>query len=557
MEKKAREYMEALTNGYIILILGVLPLYMKDGFNMIGDAKYLFFIRSALLLFCLSAAGAAVLLAVTQKKKNSIVGISGKSEAMKRSETQRSRQWSGTDSFVLLYGISTMLSYCFSEFRQEALWGYADWHMGMITQHLLVLSNFIISQYYKMEKFAWKVAGAVAFLVFLLGVLNRYSCDVIGTYREIDYWDWNRRHLLSTIGNINWYCGYVCLMCPLLLYLFWSRSGGPRMLGGVGSFISFATIFTQGSSSGFVGLGASMAVLLWASLKDQEKLKRFFQLFFMMSLMPPLLAWTSERFLPYELKMPKYDLACQLLFWKIWYVLIILAGLAVLFLHVWKKKGGKDFLKSGVWRRVYTITVTVILLAGALFILLCQLSEGFWKLAGGLPELRIQGEWGSGRGALWKVSVQCFLQGGWKQRLLGAGPDCFAGIIYKMFDMDQEVFMAGQWQGAIFANAHNEWLNMLITGGILGAAAYAGIFICSFIKCRKRAEKQPVLIAGMMMIAGYAANNFFGFQQAAVTPVMFVILGMLSAIVRLSPPQCSAKGDISACPAPIQSSYTN
>ena len=51
MEKKAREYMEALTNGYIILILGVLPLYMKDGFNMIGDAKYLFFIRSALLLF--------------------------------------------------------------------------------------------------------------------------------------------------------------------------------------------------------------------------------------------------------------------------------------------------------------------------------------------------------------------------------------------------------------------------------------------------------------------------------------------------------------------------
>ncbi|MDE7352461.1 MAG: O-antigen ligase family protein [Acetatifactor sp.] len=542
MEKKAREYMEALANGYIILILGVLPLYMKDGFNMIGDAKYLLFIRSALLLFCLSAAGAAVLLAVTRKKKCGAMRGTGQGIAVRWPKADRSLQWSLTDSFVLLYGISTVISYCFSEFRQEAFWGYVDWHMGLMTQLLLVWSYFFISRFYKREKFAWKVAGAAAFLVFLLGVLNRYSCDVIGTYREIDYWDWNRRHLLSTIGNINWYCSYACLMCPLLLYLFWSRSGGPRMLGGVGSFIGFAAIFTQGSSSGFLGLGASMAVLLWASLKDQEKLKRFFQLFFMMSLMPPLLARTSEQFLPYELKMPKYDLACQLLFWKIWYVAMALSGFAILFLYVWQKRGGRDFLKSGAWRRVYTIAVAVILLAGASFILLCQLSEGFWKLTGSLPELRIQGEWGSGRGALWKVSVQCFLQSGWKQRLLGAGPDCFAGIIYKMFDMNQEIFMAGQWQGAIFANAHNEWLNMLITGGLLGAALYAGIFICSFMKCRNRAEKHPVMIAGMMMIAGYAANNFFGFQQAVAAPVMFVVLGMLSAIVRFPPLKCSAKG---------------
>lgn len=525
--------MEALANGYIILILGVLPLYMKDGFVRIGDAKYLFFIRTALLLFGLSAAGALVLLAAVRKRKSSAADKSKKCERGRHFKILRRLYQPGTDGFVLLYGISTLLSYCFSEFRQDALWGFADWHMGLMTQLLLVWSYFFISRFYNREKFAWKTAGIAAFLVFLLGVLNRYSCDVIGTYRNIDYWDWNRRHLLSTIGNINWFCSYVCLMLPLFLYLFWSRKGGPRFLGGVGSFVSFAAIFTQASSSGFLGLGASMAVLLWVSLKDQEKLKRFFQLFFMMSSMPPLLAWTSERFLPYELKMPKYDLACQLLFWKSWYAAMALAGVAILFLYVWQKKGGRDFLKSGMWRSVCTAAALTVFAAGTLFVLLCQVSEDFWRLCGSIPALRIEGEWGSGRGALWKVSMQCFFQGGWKQKLLGAGPDCFADIIYKMFDMNQEIFMAGQWQGAIFANAHNEWLNMLVTGGILGVAAYAGIFICCFIKCGKRMEKHPVMIAGMMMIAGYAANNFFSFQQAAVTPLMFVILGMLESYGRV------------------------
>ena len=127
--------------------------------------------------------------------------------------------------------------------------------------------------------------------------------------------------------------------------------------------------------------------------------------------------------------------------------------------------------------------------------------------------------WGSGRGGLWRFAWQGFVQGGFRQKLVGAGPDCFANYIYSTLPATQLTPTEGFWTGTIYANAHNEWLNTLVTLGILGTAALAGLYIGSVRRYRK-------LPLGMLAVAMYGINSLISFQQVLSTPLLFMVLGL-------------------------------
>lgn len=508
MRKKTEDYMGAVANAYIILIAAVLPLYMEDGLTMIGDAKYIFFIKYSLLILVFSGAGLLVRLAVPRKEKQNF-------------------RWSVTDSFAVFYSLAVLLSYLFSDYRQDALFGYPDWHMGLVTQLLFVWIYFFLSRWYGGEKYIWWIVSIAAFGVFLLGVINRYCYDPLGNFAAVDHWDWNRLNLLSTIGNINWYCGYLCVMFPALLYFFWGGSVRYiRILGGLGSFIGFVTLYTQGSASGYAGVGAALLVLFLFSLSSVKRLRRFLGIVLTASLVPVLIAVTLP-WAPAGLSLPQ-DGTEEILFWKGWYAAALISGILFFLCLLWEKRwNGGTIRKTVRWGAAAAVAALLVL--GAVCVVLCQLSPGFFELLGSPSALKIHSQWGSGRGGLWQLSLRCFLEGDWKQKLLGAGPDCFAGVIYSMFDVESIVSLKGQWEGAVFANAHNEWLNMLVTGGVTGSVTYLGIFLSAAVRFRKRAAQFPLLIMGVMMIAGYCCNDIFSFQQSVSTPVMFVMLGIMES----------------------------
>ncbi len=78
-----------------------------------------------------------------------------------------------------------------------------------------------------------------------------------------------------------------------------------------------------------------------------------------------------------------------------------------------------------------------------------------------------------------------FLRGDLKQKLLGAGPDCFAGYLEQVLPGGTVLFDKGYFAGSIFTNAHNEWLTTLINLGVLGTAAYAAVFLTALRKYRR------------------------------------------------------------------------
>lgn len=513
MYNKVRGYLEAICSAYIMVMIGVLPLYMKDGLVMIGDAKFEMFFNNSVLFLAISVLGGILLMLTKEEKKSRFIS------------------WSKLDCAMILYGGATLLSFAMSSYKNIALWGDPDWHMGCITQLLLVWGYFFVSRFCSGEKFLWQIGSVAAVVVFLIGVINRMGYDPLRVFVNINYWDWNRLNLLSTIGNINWYCGYVCVAIPLLLYCYWSAEGIGRLLGGIGSTIGLLTLFTQGSQSGYLGLFGCMAVLFWVSLRDRKWMISFLRV---AGLIPIVVLFIRIVIMPWKLWLPNDDMI-QVILWDGWICMAFLL-IGILLLLTWReRKGCEDVLSSGKMQRIILLVVCILLVVGIVVFVLCQCSEKIWQMLGGSAILRVDADWGTGRGALWRAAVQCFVEGDWKQKLFGAGPDCYAQVAYSMTNLAQEMVVTGQWQDTVFANAHNEWLNMLVTEGILGATAYLAIFLSAFRRFLVKSKQNTFLIAGAMTIACYMLNNTLSFQQSIATPVMFVFLGMWEQGCRLLP----------------------
>lgn len=115
---------------------------------------------------------------------------------------------------------------------------------------------------------------------------------------------------------------------------------------------------------------------------------------------------------------------------------------------------------------------------------------------------------------------------GISRKLFGAGPDCYAIL---MESMGTRLAAEGQWESAVYANAHNEYLTMLINEGILGVVTYFGIYACVAARLASDKRRQPKTVLGILILTSYLGNQFFSFQQVISTPMMLMILGIMDA----------------------------
>lgn len=513
MRESAGGLLKTITVTYLMLMLVVLPLYMRDGLKRIGDAKYYFFRNVSLLLAAAWVVG--ICICFFQRRP------CGKDKP----------QWSAVDWCAALFGVSAIVSCVCSSYKEVAVWGYPDWHMGLVTQLLLVWSYFMVSRWYDGDLRLWAAAGITCGVVALLGALNRLGTDPLGVFRNMDFWDWNRRNLLSTIGNINWYCGYLCTILPVAVFFFWRGRGWLRAVAGVLLGIGIFSVFTQGSESGFVSVAAVFAVLLWCSLSGRRLLLRFLQTLLWIPGVC-LAGVLAVKVFRCGLFIPEGNFCVEVMFWKGWAGVLAALLVAIAILLLREKRGRRDLLCNIALRRSIKGVMVAGVATGIFLFGLCQASETVWKLLGSRELLRFDDAWGNGRGALWRLGAQGVMRGGIRSLALGAGPDCFAPYIYSLFDVDRILQVSGQWQGAVFANAHNEWLNMLVTQGAPGALAYGGIFLAMFVKCIRRSGENPILLLGALCVAGYAANNVFSFQQVTAAPLIFALTAMCEGMCR-------------------------
>lgn len=526
---------ECIVQVLLAAMLGIFPLYYQNKYYNMGDAKYLFFKNVTLALLIVLVVLLAFDKLITPPK-----------------EWQRPK-FSFLDGAVLAYTASAVLSWIFSPFRSEAWIGSHEWYMGLLSQLLFIGIYFAVSRFCTRRKWALWIMGASAAIVFLIAYLHRFKIDPLGLYENIS--DFYQVLFLGTIGQATWYSSYIAVVLPVMMgvYLIGQQPGVENpaehntsllsrilcdgkpahiLIGGL-LFLGFCSAVTQNSDSIYVGLGLAFLLFLWFAMTDPGMWKRYVELC--------LIALSAAKFTgllqtAFPERVPELDpLSLTVTKGAIgWLALIVAAVIYILTLCLLHNRKPNSIFSYGFFRRFRTI-LFAIFGAGLLLIPVVM-----WLVSTG----RISGEsgilsstsylnfdnksWGNGRGQTWSYCIRIFAEYPPLMKLFGCGPDSLT--FYSEAHHAAEI--QAMWGNLKLTNAHNEWLTALINYGLIGGTTYLSVFVLAIIRIFKSWKESPVLLAGAAAILSYAGHNFFCYQQAVCTPLIFIVIGAAEYLCR-------------------------
>ena len=510
MKKKTKNstiqnYIVAL---YLFIMFCIYPLYVKDGYYNISGDKALFLIYTVM-----AASGVFVLFLIVECCK--------KFSKKKRHDTFLIpwKDISISEKLLLLYMAFMLVAYLCSGNMAELLWGTTGWFLGFGTLLLLFTTVFMISRLWDGKEWILYGAIVVSALVFMLGVCNRFSFYPVVIEPVF-------QTLISTIGNINWFCGYLAVIAPIGVGMFifseTERNKKPvkKYLLGAYAVLTFVTGFAQGSDSVFLWFGAFFFFMLWVALEKQTGLKNWLLLLIMWALSAQIIRVLKylmpERYNYIDIFLTDNSLT-------IWIAVLAVAAYIGLSMTVWKS-GGFELQSKG--KKIIRISMIAALVAA---IGLC-LGISIYNTNVGIPILEdnnlfvLDESWGTDRCANMKASLIIYSEMSWWQKLIGVGPDGFNHFAYS--NPVSANYLLGYYNDGELTNAHCELLTNLVNAGILGLLTYVGIFVTFIVRCMKRGKEKPVLFLFAACVICYFVHNMVSFAQVMNFPFLFLILGL-------------------------------
>ncbi|MDE6686284.1 MAG: O-antigen ligase family protein [Lachnospiraceae bacterium] len=532
---------------YVSSMLVFYPLYYQHKYLDMGDAKYGFFrnISITFLIFFLIILASWILAYRDKLKLSSILG-----------------KFSTTDWFATAFLVLSYLSYMFSEYQKpvpgdtsSALVGYNGWYMGLLSQVMFVLIFFAVSRFWSWSEFTLFSAIVTSGVVYQIAILQRFSIDPLEMYDGLgpEYIE----KFLSTLGQSTWFSSYAVLAFPLAVYYFWHDDRRwVRILVGIVVALGFGSLCTAHSDSGYVAYVLILMVFFWFSLESNKKFARFleivlvglasFRIIGIMQLCFPeklIQLIAEDQKISFFITQSNFMMAMLLIVAAIYIVYYLFCSSS--WKEVKKTEKGKKGQESGaatankqkfeisrfLWLRKLMIIAAAAVLLGVVLVIVFTTKKMLPDALAGFYNVgffNFNDTWGNCRGFNWRMSLHAIANASFKDMLIGVGPDCFAMSMDKYCAQEVAVF----WQGMKLACAHNEFLNMLVTQGILGVTAYVGIFVSFIVRCIKNGKGTMAVVPFAAAALAYMGHNFFCYQQCICTPMVFLLMGIGELLMR-------------------------
>lgn len=496
-----------LSTVYVFLLLCIFPLFFKNSYVDILEAKTSFFILSSfgyllscvLLLFCsLFSYGQQ---GIFDKIKNGILALKHPLYI-----------------FSAIFFFSLVCSTFFSENPLLTLKGTTGKLFGSGVLLLCVFVFICISFGFQMHPALLWGCLISNCINFILIILNRFNIDPLHMYDAIlassasDY--------LGTIGQMNIVSGHICIFLSLFIGLFlYAEAPLSKLLYGIGIVLGVAAGVCSNSDSFFLGLGVCLLCYFWFAFSSKKMLLSFSWI--------PVLIMVSSLFLQMYTRYAKkeavwLDLQYNYLEKIGWgsSFFLCLPVILFLFFRTPSTEEKKQKINLYQWRWILFAFIGICIL----FFLFYLFHVNFRTESGtaGVPKLFLfSDDWGSNRGYVWTRTFSLWKGLSSREKLFGVGPGGFQMFFSEYYMESIEKF------GYYFIDAHNEFLQFLVTTGIAGTIGYFGMIFCCIFCCVKQQSKASTVIACTLLTA--LAQGIVNNPLVFTTPYLFVFMGIYLA----------------------------
>lgn len=452
---------------YLAIILLIYPLYIHDGYYDILQVKFKFF-------WVLTLAYTVIMLAFLLLHALTLKNGMRKPlyfSLFIREEEGKKKPFLATDIPFFFLILIFLISMIHSGYIYETWWGSTGRYMGSFTWLLLFFAYFFVSRFYRFKKIHLLFLSISIALQAAWGISDFFWMNLFHFFDLVE-----DKSLWSTfaggIGNIN---GYTSLMISYTglfagLYLGEKKWKWSLLFLLMYAYTLLAAFYGMSDNVVFA-LFVLFLVLPFFCFGKKERLLNCLDLYLAFFLMMKFATFfIPETGSSYNGGDKGFFL--QLGFTTIPFLAIAVLGILRLVITKLKEESiGK------VLRPIYILVLIFILLAVVFVFYDANVSHHLSFLESYSNYFRFDDNWGSGRGFIWKMGLDYFSHKmPFNQVLLGYGPDG-----YYMLTNDHYKVAISQSPFSAIDNVHNEYLNFLLTIGILGLIAYI-CFIIFFLK---------------------------------------------------------------------------
>ena len=405
--------------------------------------------------------------------------------------------------------VSGVVSTALSLSPQASFWGLGGYYGGC----MMVL--FTAAVYLAARAFApQKILNGLAFclgittaLVTVLYVLNIFNIDLLGTYADTAVVE--RAQFFSTLGQKNFCSGFMAFALPLVFYAFLAARGVrhtvfygiPAFFGG----LALAVVDAEGLA---LGIGAAVLVLLCQKDFTTRTLRRvavigaffFFNAGWMQYMRTHVYTQGGKPMLA----------ALGHVGWTGFFV--CLAVWAVLYFGL----RGREIPLYKAGRAV----AGVMLLGAVVLALLANFWPGFPSL-GRLDDVLIfNDDWGTYRGIAWRITTETWLAQPLWRKLFGVGPGMMHTAVAAWAGADITARMK------TFYAAHNEYLELLLTTGVAGLAAWLW-FVAVHLRKAAKNWLRPGVAPVTLALVSYLAHAVISIRVSMIFPEIMLLFALL------------------------------
>ena len=405
--------------------------------------------------------------------------------------------------------VSGVVSTALSLSPQASFWGLGGYYGGC----MMVL--FTAAVYLAARAFApQKILNGLAFclgittaLVTVLYVLNIFNIDLIGTYADTAVVE--RAQFFSTLGQKNFCSGFMAFALPLVFYAFLAARGVRHtVLYGIPAFFGGLALAVVDAEGLALGIGAAVLVLLCQKDFTTRTLRRvavigaffFFNAGWMQYMLTHVYTQGGKPMLA----------ALGHVGWTGFFV--CLAVWAVLYFGL----RGREIPLYKAGRAV----AGVMLLGAVVLALLANFWPGFPSL-GRLDDVLIfNDDWGTYRGTAWRITAETWLAQPLWRKLFGVGPGMMHTAVAAWAGADITARMK------TFYAAHNEYLELLLTTGVAGLAAWLW-FVAVHLRKAAKNWLRPGVAPVTLALVSYLAHAVISIRVSMIFPEIMLLFALL------------------------------